>query len=47
LAKDQLAVTYDPKKLAPEDLLKVVRAEGFEGKIIGDPVKVAPGKTPP
>jgi hypothetical protein len=31
--QDRLDVTYDPKLLTPEQLLEVVRKQGFQGTI--------------
>ncbi len=34
LEKDRLIVDYHPDKVTPERLLRAVRQEGFEGKIV-------------
>jgi hypothetical protein len=33
LEQDRLDVTYDTKRLTPEQLLEVVRKQGFQGTI--------------
>jgi copper chaperone CopZ len=34
LEKDTLDIAYDPKKVTPEDMLKAVDREGFQGKVV-------------
>jgi hypothetical protein len=38
LEQDRLQVTYDPKRLTPEQLVEVVRKQGFQGTVLsGEP----------
>jgi hypothetical protein len=34
LKNDQLRVRYDPERVTPEQLLKVVDEQGFDGKVV-------------
>jgi len=34
LKNDQLRVHYDPERVTPEQMLKVVDDQGFDGKIV-------------
>ena len=39
--KDWLKVAYDPARAAPEDFLRVVSEQGFQGKVVAGPTEIS------